>query len=175
MKHLTIITFLILFCIGCEKDEFDPDNPNVAEFVQQIKNGTYNCYEKDENGRKLWPVMPKFTKDHIRSLITFAKDTSHIAIFPTNPVSSRTPFPEGREYYILGECLLWTVEGIRNGHGYGSLDPYLIDAAKENPSRGINGKELLIARDLYLDWWSNFKDKNWQETNPLEGKSYRWF
>jgi hypothetical protein len=175
MKNLAFITVIILFCISCRKDEFDPNNPDVALFVQQIKNGTYNCYKKGENGENLWLLMPKFSKNHIQSLIDFSKDTSHITKFPFNPVSSRTPFPYGRGYCVLGECLLWTVEGIRNSTTYGSLDPYLIDTTKNNPAEGISGKEILIVRDLYQYWWSNFKDKNWKDTNPLEGKLYRWF
>lgn len=175
MKKLIIIPILILFFLGCKKAEFDPENPNVEAFVQKIKNGSYNCYVLNDQGGKLWPVMPKFTKDHIQSLITFAKDTSHISIFPTNPMSSRKPFPNGREYFILGECLLWTVEGIRNGNGYGSLDPYMIDFSKDDTAMGLDGKEVLIARDLYQAWWTAFKDQNWKETDPLDGKLYRWF
>lgn len=173
MKNLTILTILLLFCLGCKKDEFDADNPSVETFVQQIKNGTYDNYEKDDNGKKLGLIMPKFTKDHIQTLITLSKDTSHVAIFPTNPMSSRTPRPEGRSYFILGECLLWTVEGIRTGTGYGSLDPYLIDTTKAFPYKGVSGKEILIVRDFYQDWWSNFKEK--KDANLLEGKPYRWF
>jgi hypothetical protein len=175
MKTLTILIILIFLCPGCKKDEFDPDHPNVVAFVQQIKNGTYNCYEKNDKGQKLWPVMPEFTKDHIQSLLTFANDTSHIAIFPTNPMSSRKPFPVGREYFILGECLLWTVEGIRNGNGYGSLDPFLIDSSKAVPTTGLNGKEILLVRNLYQEWWNDNKNQNWRNTDPLDGKPYRWF
>jgi len=177
MKKLVTIAFLTLLCIGCGKDEFDPNNPDVRKFVQQIKNGTYNCYEKGENGENLWLQMPKFTESHIQSLIDFAKDTAHITSFPFNPVSSRTPFPVGREYCILGECLLWTVEGIRNNYGYGSLDPYLIDTAVIESERfkGLKGTEILIIRDLYKDWWNSYKDKGWKNRNPLENTSYVWF
>ena len=177
MKKLFIIIFLPLLFIGCEKEKFDIDNPNVATFVKQLKNGTYNCYEKGETGEILWLLMPKFTQNHISSLIEFAKDTSHISNFPINPISSRTPFPAGRDYFILGECLLWTVEGIRNGYGYGSLDPFLIDTALTESERykGLKGKEILIVRDIYKNWWNNFKDKNWKDKNPLEDTSFRWF
>jgi len=174
MKNL-IFVILILFCFSCEKDEFDPNNPNVTTFVQQIKNGTYDFYEKDDDGKKLWLIIPKFTKDDIQTLITLSKDTSHVEIFPINPMSSRQSKPEGRDYFILGECLLWTVEGIRNGIGYGSLDPYLIDTTEEYHYKGVSGLEVLIVRDFYQDWWNNFKDKNWKDTNPLENKLYRWF
>jgi hypothetical protein len=176
MQKLLIVTILTLFCISCQKDKFDIDHPDVEKFVQQIKNGTYNCYEKGDEGENLWLLMPKFTTNHIQSLIDFSKDTSHIAIFPINPFSSRNPVPDGREYYILGECLLWTIEGIRNGFGYGSLNPYLIDISKPESERfkGLNGDEILIVRDFYKDWW-NFKDNAWKDENPIEDTSYRWF
>jgi hypothetical protein len=119
--------------------------------------------------------MPNFVKHHIQSLIDFSIDTSHINDFPVNPISSRTPFPNDRQYFILGECLLWTVEGIRNGTGYGSLDPYLFDTTSiENP-KGLKGYQLLVVRSYYKDWWSNFNGKDWKENNPLEGSPYRWF
>lgn len=174
-KNLIFVTILFLFCMNCKKDEFNPDNPDVATFVQQIKNGTYDCYQKDENVGKLWPIMPKFTKDHIQTLITLSKDLSHVDIFPINPISSRRPTPEGRAYFILGECLLWVVEGIRNGTGYGSLDPFLIDASKNNPSEGVSGEEILIVRDLYQTWWTVYYNRNLTDKNPLEGQPYRWF
>jgi hypothetical protein len=173
MKKLLFV-ILILFCISCEKDKFDPNSPKVETFVQQIKNGTYDFYEKDENGNALWLIMPKFTKMDIQKLITLSNDTSHVEIFPTNPISSRPPQPEGRDYFILGECLLWVVEGIRNGTGYGSLDPYLVKDNDENHS-DINGSEVLIVRDYYQEWWNKYEDKNWTNINPLEGKPYRWF
>lgn len=175
MKKLLLLTILTLFCISCKKDEFDPNNPDIEKFVQQLKNGTYNCYEKGENGENLWLLMPKFTKNNIQFLIDFSRDTAHIINFPVNPISSRTPFPNGRDYFILGECLLWAVEGIRNGIGYGSLDPYLIDTTFTERYKGLKGNEILIVRDFYKDWWNNFKDKDWKDKNPLEGTSYQWF
>ena len=175
MRKLFLLTILTILCIGCEKDEWDLNNPEVEKFVQQLKNGTYDYYEKGENGEDLWLIMPNFVKHHIQSLIDFSIDTSHINDFPVNPISSRTPFPNDRQYFILGECLLWTVEGIRNGKGYGSLDPYLIDTTLiENP-KGLKGYQLLVVRSYYKDWWSNFNDKDWKEKNPLEGSPYRWF
>jgi len=177
MKKLSTIPLLILLCFGCEKEKFDIDNPKVAVFVKQLKNGSYNCYEKGESGENLWLLMPKFTPNHISSLIEFAKDTSHISNFPINPISSRTPFPAGRDYFILGECLLWTVEGIRNGYGYGSLDPFLIDTSLDEIERykGLTSNEILLVREVYKQWWIDFKDNDWQDKNPLEETSYRWF
>jgi len=145
--------------------------------TDECENGTYNCYGKGENGENLWLLMPKFKEKHIQSLIDYSKDTSHIIDYPFNPISSRTPYPVGRNYCILGECLLWTIEGLRNGSGYGSLDPYLIDTALAENERykGLEGSEILIVRELYKDWWKNLKDKDWKNKNPLEESSYRWF
>jgi len=174
MKKLFFSAILILICIGCEKDKFDIDDPDVAVFVNKLKSGTYDYYERGETGENLWLLMPEFTPDHISSLIDFAYDTTHISDFPVNPVSSRRPYPEGREYFILGECLLWTVEGVRNGNRYGSLDPFLIDTALTESVRyrGLKGDEILVVRDIYKDWWDNNKD---MDKNPLEETSYRWF
>jgi hypothetical protein len=176
-KRLIYILLVAAIMIGCEKDKFNIDNPDVAVFVKQLKNGTYDCYEKGENGENFWLLMPKFTSDHISSLIKFSKDTSHIDDFPINPISSRRPYPEGREYFILGECLLWTVEGIRNGYGYGSLDPFIIDSglAESERYKGLSGAEIFIVWELYNQWWLDNKFNEWQDKNPLEGTSFRWF
>lgn len=177
MRKLSFNIILILLCIGCEKEKFDIDKPDVAVFVKQLKNGTYDYYEKGENGENLWLLMPKFTRSHIQSLIDFSKDTTHISDFPVNPISSRRPYPEGREYFIIGECLLWTVEGIRNGYGYGSLDPFLIDTslAESIRHKGLKSVEILIVGDIYKIWWNNFKDSDCKDKNPLQETPYRWF
>ena len=178
MKRLSFIPLLfLLFCIGCEKNKLDLNNPDVAIFVKQLKQGTYDYYEKGETGENLWLLMPDFSPNHISTLIEFARDTTHITNFPVNPISSRRPYPEDRDYFILGECLLWTVEGIRNDRGYGSLDPYLINTslAESERYKGLKGGEILIVSDIYKDWWDNFKESNWKDKNPLEGTFYEWF
>ena len=177
MKRICFVFFLSILISGCTKDKFNLNKPNVNLFVQQLKNGTYNCWEKGEKGENLWLQMPAFNPGHISSLIDLAKDTSYISAFPINPVSSRRPFPEGREYFILSECLLWVVEGIRNGYGYGSLDPFLINTSLIESERikGLKCKDILIVRDIYKEWWVNYKDNDWQFKNPLVGTSYRWF
>jgi len=38
-----------------------PNNPEVEKFVQQLKNGTYDYYEKGENGEDLWLLIPNFS------------------------------------------------------------------------------------------------------------------
>jgi hypothetical protein len=172
------VIFIAIFCfvmVGCKKEEFDIDKPNVAVFVNQIKAETYSIYELDKNGEKLWLKMPKFTKSHIPALLILAEDTTHVNIFPTNPLSSRNPFPEGRDYFILGECLLWTVEGVRNETGYGSLDPYLVNHTDPNNLKALKGIDILSVRERYRNWWDNYKDSNWKTIDPLEGTIYNWF
>ena len=177
MKKLILFAALTLSFFSCEKDKFDVGNPDVEQFVYQIKTGTYSCYEKGESGEDLWLLMPDFTERHIQSLIDFANDTTHITAYPFNPISSRTPYPYGRNYAILGECLLWTVEGIRNGYKFGSLDPYMIDTSRIESERykGLNGIEILIVREIYKNWWNTYNKTDWKYKNPLEKTTYIWF
>jgi len=128
MKKWILFTMIGVLLMGCKKDSFDINNPDVKKFVKQLKSGTYGEYERNEKGERLWLKMPNFRQEHIAALIELSKDTTHIQKFPTNPISSRTPIPQGRDYFILGECLLWIVDGIR---GASSLDPYLVDTSKK--------------------------------------------
>ncbi|WP_460686974.1 DUF4943 family protein [Niabella aquatica] len=173
MKKWILFTMIGMLFMGCKKDQFDINNPGVEKFVQLLKSGTYSEYERNEKGGLLWLKMPKFRQEHIAALIDLSKDTTHIQRFPTNPISSRTPIPYGRDYFVLGECLLWMVECVRSG---GSLDPYLIDTSKDvNESyKGVITTEILIISDKYRQWWSSYKNGNWKGNDPLAGTSYRW-
>lgn len=160
---------------------FDVNNPDVALFVSQLKAGTYSCYRTDIYSQYLWLAMPKFTTSHIPALLEYAKDTTFIAYFPSNPASSRTPFPNGRSNFILGECLLWIVEGIRTNVAYAvypSLDPYLVDSSKSSIEKlkGLTKIEILRVRELYLSWWnqSAIIPEWWLTTPPLSGTTYSW-
>ncbi len=177
MKKLFVLAVLSAVFFSCAKGDLDIHNPDVEVFVQQLKDGTYNNFEKGEDGENLWFLMPNFTEDHIATLIDKAKDTSHINYFPINPISSRSPYPQDRDYFILSECLLWVVEGIRNGTGFGSLDPFLIDNSRDEVTRykGLTGEEILGVRDLYDSWWNAHNDGDWESVDPLGDSSYRWF
>jgi len=160
---------------------FDVNNPDVALFVSQLKAGTYSCYRTDIYSQYLWLAMPKFTIAHIPALLEYAKDTTFIAYFPSNPASSRTPFPNGRSNFILGECLLWIVEGIRTNVAYAvypSLDPYLVDSSKSSIEKlkGLTKIEILGVRELYYNWWnqSAIIPEWWLTTPPLSGTTYSW-
>lgn len=176
MKKIKLLIVLTLFSLSCGKTEFDINNPNVETFVNEIKNGTYNYYQKGEKGENLWLLMPKFNYNHIQALIDFSYDTTHIKNFPTNPVSSRMPFPYGRQYFILGECLLRIAEELRNVNGVNALDPYLIDTLNiDKFERGLDGVKILKVSKLYKDWWFQYKEKDWKNKNPLQGTSFQWF
>lgn len=173
---MLFLTFIVLtaFCNSCKKDNFDIDHPDVETFVKQLKDGTYNKYETNDKGENLWLKMPKFSETHIPLLIALSKDTTHIKNFPVNPMSSRSPFPEGRSYFILGEGLLWIVDGIIKATAYTSLDPFLIDVSKNEAERykGITTREILKVQEIYANWQ---KSNRALTGNPLENSPYRWF
>ncbi len=173
MKKWILYTMIGMLFVSCKKDQFDIESPNVGVFVQMLKSETYDAYELNEKGERLWLKMPRFRQGHIASLIELSKDTTHIKSFPTNPISSRTPRPQGRDYFILGECLLWIVEALRGG---GSLDPYLIDASKEGVEKykGVTSTEILMISDKYRQWWNSYKNGDWKGNDPLGSTSYRW-
>jgi len=167
-----------------EASGFDIDNPDVDLFVSLLKSGTYKFYyDTAEYGEKLLLAMPKFNLNHLEALLEYAKDTTIISNFPTNPFElSISPYPVGRDYFILNECLLWIVEGIRTGEGFEfkfpSLAPYLVNNSKPATERekGLTITEILEVGELYYSWWHNSAIFEWWLRNPpLEGTSYSWF
>ena len=176
MKKYFLLLISGLTAISCAQEDFNPENPDVNVFVQQIKNGTFNIHEQSENGEKLWLVMPDFTAEHVEILLSYAMDTTAITKFPANPSSSHSLYPEGRDYLILGECLLWIVEGIRLNSKFGSLHPYLIneDLSSSEQYNGLSGQEVQNVSSLYQSWWNEYKDQNWQQVNPLANSQYAW-
>jgi hypothetical protein len=168
MRLFSMILSSICLLTACKKD-FDPENPNVAQFVSLVK--------KDKLGD--YPEMPKFKETDIPALLKFAADTSHIAKYPVNPITSRGPYPIKRNYLILTECLLWTIEGIRIERPYGSLVPYMSNnmLPEERRLEGLSGIQVLSAREKYLAWWEQYKDDLTQlkQKNPLENSDYKWW
>lgn len=177
MKNLIIFAVLIFCCASCGKDDFNVDNPDVEQFVQQIKDGTYDRYELGENGENLWTIMPNFKKEHIPLLIDLAKDTSLVcpcSHFPTNPISSIPPYRinDNKACIMIGEYLLWCVEGIIEGNTFASLTPILRNQNYRDDER-LNGEEILKVREIYQDWWEEYgaTDNN---ISPLEETIYQW-
>jgi hypothetical protein len=164
--------------MSCEKDSFNFENPDVEKFVQEIKNGTYDEYELNENEEKLWTKMPNFKKENIQKLIELAFDTTKITPWehiPLNPISSKPPYRiyEDKSCIMLGEYLLWCVEGIIEEKTFASLTPILKNM-KYREDKRLYGEEILKVRKIYQDWWEENKDGNWEEINPLEGTPYEW-
>lgn len=168
-----LLSLIILVLSACKKEGFDINNPDVDVFVSQLKNGTYNERETDEKGNPLWLKMPRFEHKHIARLIELSKDTTHIQEFPTNPISSWRPIPNGRDYFIVGECLLSIVNRISGGH---SLSSHLVDTSKNVTDRlkGVTAMEILMISDKYQQWWNNYKDGDWKGNNPLADTPYKW-
>ncbi len=175
MKRYLILFAFLTSLYGCHVEKFSTENPDVQTFVRLIKSGKYNYYQKSETGKNLWLLMPRFSQSDIPALLEFAKDTCHIMEFPVNPLSSRTPLPEGRRYFILSECLLWVVEGIRLGASYGSLDPYMITFTSPGTFRSLTTIEILEVRELYAKWWKAVLELGGNQLQgPLEGSGFRW-
>ena len=178
MKNIILIFILATLCFGCDKDDFDFENPNVEQFVNQLKNGTYNEYEIGEDGQKLWTKIPNFSKEHIPLLIDLSKDTSLVnpwEHFPLNPASSIPPYRinEGNSCIMVSEYLLWCVEGIIQGNDFPSLTPILVNN-EENPEKRLNGEEMQSVKMLYQDWWNKYGEIENENKSPLAETVYRW-
>ncbi len=168
-KRLYIISLSLIWLIGtsCQKNEFDRKNPDVDQFVSILKSGNY--FEEVGYG------LPDFSDKHIERLLFYLKDTTSINEFPSNPVSSKYSTPK-----ILCECLLWTIDGIRFGTKYPSLEPSLIDTSTYSEITGytrVSGKKLLEISDMYINWYKEYK-KNTTEIlkkkNLFENTPYKW-
>ncbi len=180
MKTVKILSVFILSFVlfSCEKDELDIENPDVRLFVEQLKNGTYNQFERNGNGEKVGAEMPAFTLKHVSQLIDYAADTSFIpdlSCVPINPISSRLMWPINRPGKVfLGEYLLWCAQYAIDGH-FPSLDPFLVNTNEEKTGKGITAKEVLLVRDYYENWWNLYNENVLEAPYPLGGTPYIWF
>ena len=96
-------------------------------------------------------------------------------ISPIIRFSSKYTYPK-----ILNECLFWTIDGIRNGNKYPSLEPCLIDTTTYSPITGytrVPGEKLIEISDWYINWHNDYR-KN--PTDALlkkrlfENTPYKW-
>jgi hypothetical protein len=167
--RLFIISLILIWFMeaSCQKDEFDMKSPDVDQFVSILKSGNY--FEK------VGYELPDFTNKHIERLLFYLKDTTSLNEFPTNPISSKYTNPK-----ILSECLFWTIDGIRFGNKYPSLEPCLIDTSTYSDLTGyarVSGGELIEISNLYMNWHIEYK-KNPTETlkkkNLFENTPYKW-
>ena len=176
VAQLLLIVFFGIFCLSCQGDDFSVENPDVKKFVEQLKDGTYDEFELNENGERLWTKMPEFDVKDIPALIDLSKDTSlknPIDHFPVNPMSSIPPYRivNGIPNIMLGEFLLWCAEGVIQGKQYPSLVPVI---KKTGSYRVLSGKEILEIRDIYLNWWNEFGKEGELGNSPLKGTNYTW-
>jgi Domain of unknown function (DUF4943) len=160
--NLGLIGLIITSC----QNDFDLNNPDVDQFVGLLKTGTYF--------NKVGDQLPNFKIYQIDRLTFYLKDTSVIKMFPVNPISSMLTAPK-----ILNECLLWTIDGIRLGRKYPSLEPCLKDTSRSKSTgyRRLSGKELIAVSEIYTTWYNEYK-RNPSETlrvkNLLKTNALRW-
>ncbi len=178
MKSLIIFAVFALSCIGCEKSDFDVSNPDVKEFVRQLKNGSYSQFEWTESGERLWAIMPAFKKEDLPELINLSVDTDLISPcdhFPVNPLSSIHPYRivNGKESMMIGEFLLWCAQAVIEGKEYASLVGVLVNENYGSAQR-LSGMEVLAVRSIYQEWWDEYGQLENPGKLPLEGTDYTW-
>ncbi|MDH6341752.1 hypothetical protein M2480_000791 [Parabacteroides sp. PFB2-12] len=173
MKRIYALLFVWVLCVSCDYS-FDLNDPDVREFVFRLKNGTYECYLTSSSGERMGLQMPVFQMKDIPELLEYAADTTHIEDFPINSSSrvSASHLEDGT--YILGECLLWIVEGIRLNKVYPSEQPVLIEKTPSG-SHCLTGQEVLEVWELYNQWWVKNQQGDWPDIDPLEGSGYLWW
>nr|WP_278248341.1 DUF4943 family protein [Gramella sp. KN1008] len=105
----------------------------------------------------------------IEILIQSANNFSEISCYPYNPIFSKVTQPN-----LLGECILWTIEGIKQNTRFPSLEPHLIN--QETNGR-LSMLELEEVYTLYARWWKSYKDNpvpGLLNVDVLEPNNFRW-
>ncbi|PIF02309.1 MAG: hypothetical protein CR996_00605 [Draconibacterium sp.] len=74
---------------------------------------------------------------------------------------------------MLGEYLLWIVEGIIEEKDFASLTPILINQSYTEEKR-LNGREILEVSKLYQDWWEEYGLTEIENNFPLDETIYKW-
>ncbi|NDW13497.1 DUF4943 domain-containing protein [Bacteroides sp. 214] len=170
-KNLLILCLTVFLFCSCERMESDFLNePDVKTFVKQIREGSYNV--KDNYGDI---TLPNFYSDHIPELLEHVDDMSSIPSYPVSPISLSVGNRK------LGICLLWTIEGIRQGVKYPSLSPTLMvyTTPDKQDVREVTNEEAIAVATLYKKWWKGEYPYNIRHDkftiDPLEGTDYAWF
>ena len=139
-------------------------------FLKQLIDGECDSYKR----------LPRFDSNDIPALLDYADDFQEINCFPVSLPSSYLP-----PRYILGECLLRTIELIKDEKGddnwnYSLWVPMLVkDEFGSDPESGmLDSLELLEVYTLYKAWWDeNSEDKEFNEfrdIDVLQGTGYHW-
>ena len=171
MKTLKIVIccIILISITGCDKNETtDIINPDVEEYIEQLKNGEYNSSD-----------LPAFDSNAIPALLEYRNETQIITDFPINGISSFW-MPE----CTLGMYVLWTIESIR---AVAIDSKYLIGRfPSQNPAvqkreggsfiENSEATQQAIA-NAYYNWWYKNKRKSFgqiKNIDPLENTDYRW-
>ena len=171
-RRLTIAKRIILLQLLClsifVSCSLEREERNTAEiFVDQV---TDNKYIADS--------LPWFSSYAIPVLLKSADKFDKITYFPINPSSSYYPTK-----LTIGECLLWTIENIRQNYGnYQKISfPSFVPELKlknDINSQYLNDSQLNEVYSLYYDWWYNSKSpKDFEEIrliDPLKDSPYAW-
>lgn len=166
-----VLSVFLFGATGCSEETLDYHDPDVRLFVKQLKAGTYNT--KNANGIV---EVPLFTSKHIPQLLRYAEDLTEIPSFPLQSISSHFG---GKAR--LGECILWTIEGIRLGyHPSLGCKPVYRNAEGYEGIYFLTNEELLEAAALYRAWWERVENPSTHLANPwgvdpLAGSKYRWW
>lgn len=166
---LTCITgwLFVMAATSCQPDEFSLTKPDADQFVAMLKDGSY--------AEKFGYQLPDFSMAQIDRLMHYVNDTTAITMFPGNPISSKHTDPK-----ILNECLMWTIDGIRFGVKYPSLEAVLVDTLRYSESTGyarFSGKELQVVSGWYTTWHEEYKQNASEvlkKKDLFEQTSYRW-
>jgi len=165
-----IIVAYLTVLVSCNKVFGDSYSSNVDKFVLQLIEGECDSYKG----------LPRFHSNDVPSLLEYADDFQEINSFPISIASSYLP-----SRYILGECLLYTIELIKTNEddfnwNYSLWVPTLVkdSSGTDIESRLLNTDELFEVYSLYKEWWEkNSKDKRFEDfkdINVLENSGYHW-
>ena len=168
---VSIGMIMLVFSFSCEEEKYD--FPDVDEYIQQLKSGSYPRRN-----------LPEFKTSQIPELMEFRNEAQLIRNFPVNPLSS----------YYLAECrlgiyVLWTIEYIRKRKTgiadaldpWPSLSPVLTpekDFDRNRPGDLSVASMHAVAATAYFSWWQNEEGKRTGEvmkTNPLKDTGLRWW
>ena len=167
-SYLLFSGFFLIVLASCNKEFGEGYSKNVDEFVLQLIEGEYNSYRG----------LPRFDSNDIPALLGYADDFQEISCFPVGLPSSYLP-----PRYILGECLLRTIELIKTYKGddnwnYSLWVPMLVKDEVGEESGLLDSLELLEVYNLYKDWWmENSEDKEFEDfrdIDVLKDTKYYW-
>lgn len=163
MKTLNSIVLLCI-CIGCGNSV--DKKSSADDFINQLKDGTYNNF-----------TLPGFTEKDIPELLKYRNETTLLVKFPSSGVASYA-----QKDCTLGVYVLWVIEAIRKEAagealtaGYPSQLP-LFRLRKVPTFTPVQSAESQnVGAKAYYDWWNSGSGfERIKNTDPLEGTDFAW-